>query len=35
MKRLFALTVIVAVGLGLFAQPQKLSYQAVIRNSGG
>ncbi len=35
MKRLFALIVIVAIGLGLFAQPQKMSYQAVIRNSSG
>jgi hypothetical protein len=36
MKKLFALTVIIALTISVFAQaPQKMSYQAVIRNSSG
>jgi hypothetical protein len=36
MKKLFALIVIVALTISIFAQPpQKMSYQAVIRNSSG
>jgi hypothetical protein len=36
MKKLFALTVIIALTISVLAQaPQKMSYQAVIRNSSG
>ena len=36
MKKLFTLTVIVVMTISVFAQsPQKMSYQAVIRNSSG
>ena len=36
MKKLFTMFVITAIAIGIFAQsPQKMSYQAVIRNSTG
>ncbi|HBE41804.1 MAG TPA: hypothetical protein DDW27_11485, partial [Bacteroidales bacterium] len=36
MKKIFTLTVIIATALTVFAQsPQKISYQAVIRNTSG
>jgi uncharacterized protein (TIGR02145 family) len=36
MKKLFTLIVIATIAIGLFAQaPQKMSYQAMIRNSSG